>query len=60
MRKSGFNAREVLGREVSLRDLDIKRHCAAMLPSYKVPQVVEFRAELPRNAAGKVLKRELQ
>ena len=46
--------------EVSLRDLDIKRHCAAMLPSYKVPQVVEFRAELPRNAAGKVLKRELQ
>jgi acyl-CoA synthetase (AMP-forming)/AMP-acid ligase II len=46
--------------EVSLRDLDIKRHCALVLPSYKVPQVVEFREELPRNAAGKVLKRELQ
>lgn len=38
---------------------DIKRHCAARLPSYKVPQMVEFRPELPRNAAGKVLKRDL-
>jgi acyl-CoA synthetase (AMP-forming)/AMP-acid ligase II len=45
--------------DVTLRELDIKRHCAALLPSYKVPQVVEFRDELPRNAAGKVLKREL-
>jgi len=45
---------------VTLRDLDIKRHCTALLPSYKVPQVVEFRDELPRNPTGKVLKRELQ
>jgi long-chain acyl-CoA synthetase len=43
----------------ALTELDVKRHCAAHLPSYKVPQVVEFREELPRNAAGKVLKREL-
>lgn len=43
-----------------LRDLDIKRHCAAVLPSYKVPHVVEFREELPRNPTGKVLKRELE
>ncbi|MHB8994852.1 MAG: class I adenylate-forming enzyme family protein [Armatimonadota bacterium] len=45
--------------ETDLRDLDIKRHCAAALPSYKVPQIVEFREELPKNATGKVLKREL-
>ncbi|NPV47193.1 MAG: AMP-binding protein [Armatimonadetes bacterium] len=45
------------GAEVGERD--IKRHCAAALPSYKVPQIVEFRPELPRNAAGKVLKRDL-
>ena len=45
--------------ESQLRDLDIKRHCAAVLPSYKVPQIVEFREELPKNATGKVLKREL-
>lgn len=45
---------------VELQALDIKRHCAACLPSYKVPQIVEFREELPRNPTGKVLKRELQ
>ena len=39
--------------------LEIKRHCMERLASYKVPQAVEFRAELPRNAAGKVLKRLL-
>lgn len=42
-----------------LTERDIKRHCAAQLPSYKTPQLVEFRAELPRNAVGKVLKRDL-
>ncbi len=44
----------------NLTELDIKRHCAAQLPSYKVPQVVTFSEELPKNAAGKVLKRELR
>jgi acyl-CoA synthetase (AMP-forming)/AMP-acid ligase II len=29
------------------------------LPGYKVPRQVEFLDELPRNATGKVLKREL-
>lgn len=42
-----------------LTELDIKRHCAEVLPAYRRPQVVEFREELPRNAAGKVLKRLL-
>ena len=43
-----------------LTELEIKRHCAETLPGYKRPQVVEFRDELPRNAAGKVLKRLLR
>ncbi len=46
------------GRE--LTELDIKRHCAATLTSYKVPTLVEFRTSLPRNPGGKVLKRELK
>jgi len=44
----------------SLSELDIKRHCAARLASYKVPSLVEFRDALPRNPGGKVLKRELK
>ena len=43
-----------------LSEAHIKRHCAQHLASYKVPQLVEFRAELPRNPSGKVLKRELR
>ena len=44
---------------VVLTEVEIKRHCAERLPSYKVPQVIEFREKLPRNASGKVVKREL-
>ncbi|MDH7568425.1 MAG: AMP-binding protein, partial [Armatimonadota bacterium] len=42
-----------------LTETDVKRHCAARLPSYKVPHIVEFRDRLPRNTLGKVVKREL-
>jgi long-chain acyl-CoA synthetase len=30
------------------------------LTSYKVPRVIEIRADLPRSAAGKVLRRALE
>ncbi len=43
-----------------LTERDVKRHCARHLPSYKVPHIVEFRDQLPRNPAGKVLKRLLK
>jgi long-chain acyl-CoA synthetase len=33
--------------------------CAEKLTAYKVPKVVEFRAELPRTAVGKALRRQL-
>jgi len=34
-------------------------HCRASLAPYKVPKLIEFRAELPKTAIGKVLRRIL-
>jgi acyl-CoA synthetase (AMP-forming)/AMP-acid ligase II len=39
---------------------DVIEHCRAMVANYKVPRRVEFVATLPRNASGKVLKRQLR
>ena len=39
---------------------ELKDHVKANLARYKVPREVVFLDELPRNATGKVLKRELQ
>jgi fatty-acyl-CoA synthase len=38
---------------------DVKSHVKANLARFKVPRDVEFLERLPRNATGKVLKREL-
>ena len=39
----------------------LARHCAALLADYKVPDTFSFRdTPLPRNANGKVMKRELR
>jgi acyl-CoA synthetase (AMP-forming)/AMP-acid ligase II len=38
---------------------DLKAYVKSNLAGYKVPREVEFLDELPRNATGKVLKREL-
>jgi fatty-acyl-CoA synthase len=43
-----------------LTEDEAKKYVRANLASYKVPREVEFMDELPRNATGKVLKRELQ
>ena len=42
-----------------LSEDDAKKYVKANLASFKVPREVEFMDELPRNATGKVLKREL-
>lgn len=39
---------------------EIQGFCKDFLAKYKVPKYVEFREALPRNAAGKVIKRELK
>jgi fatty-acyl-CoA synthase len=45
------------GAEVS--EDELKAHVKANLASYKTPREIAFLDELPRNATGKVLKREL-
>ncbi|MGH7529961.1 MAG: long-chain-fatty-acid--CoA ligase [Gemmatimonadales bacterium] len=39
---------------------EIVAHCREGLAAYKVPREIEFRAELPKSAALKILRRELQ
>jgi long-chain acyl-CoA synthetase len=36
---------------------EIIRHCARLLPDFMVPKSIEFRAELPKTASGKVIRR---
>ncbi len=43
-----------------LSEAEVLAFCRARLANYKVPRVVEFRADLPRNPAGKPLKRLLR
>jgi acyl-coenzyme A synthetase/AMP-(fatty) acid ligase len=49
----------VLREGATLDEEEIKRHVKHNLARYKVPREVVFLDELPRNATGKVLKREL-
>lgn len=44
----------VVGRDEALSVLDVKRHCAKLLPSYMVPQVVKFFPHLPRTGTDKL------
>ncbi len=39
---------------------DLVEHCAARLAKYKVPTEFRLVPDLPRNASGKILKRELR
>lgn len=44
----------------SLTAADIEAHCRKLLAVYKVPKIIEFRAELPKSLVGKVLRRMLK
>jgi fatty-acyl-CoA synthase len=39
---------------------EVLEHCAAHLSPFKIPKQVVFAENLPRNASGKILKRELR
>ncbi|MFU8855693.1 MAG: long-chain-fatty-acid--CoA ligase [Deferrisomatales bacterium] len=39
---------------------EIIAHCKKRLADYKAPRIVEFLDDLPKNATGKILKRELR
>jgi acyl-CoA synthetase (AMP-forming)/AMP-acid ligase II len=49
----------VVRADQNMTERDVRKHCHAVLPSYKIPHIIEFMDELPRNATGKVVKGEL-
>jgi fatty-acyl-CoA synthase len=49
----------VLSEGAAVSEEDLKAHVKEHLAGYKAPREVEFVEELPRNATGKILKREL-
>jgi fatty-acyl-CoA synthase len=50
----------VLRNGKTLTETEVIDYCMGKLASYKKPRHVEFVGELPRNAAGKILKTELR
>jgi long-chain acyl-CoA synthetase len=49
----------VLKENARIDQADVRRYCEERMARYKVPRVIEFRAELPKSSGGKVLYREL-
>jgi HIP---CoA ligase len=50
----------VTGAGQRLSEQDVIAHCRERLANFKVPRDVVFVSKLPRNAGGKVLKRDLR
>ncbi|MBO9377114.1 AMP-binding protein [Sphingomonas histidinilytica] len=49
----------VVAPGTALDEADVTAHCAARLPAFKVPDKIRIVRELPHNASGKVLRREV-
>jgi long-chain acyl-CoA synthetase len=49
----------VLKEGQTTTDPELRDHCRAHLPQYKVPKVVWIADDLPRGPTGKILKRAL-
>jgi long-chain acyl-CoA synthetase len=51
----------VVRRDPALTEDELLTYCRAQLAAYKVPRVIEFRADpLPKSNIGKILRRELR
>ncbi len=50
----------VLKPGVRCAEKEIRKHCRAILPAYKVPHVIEFFSELPKTATGKIKRAVLR
>jgi len=50
----------VVRQDQTLTEEDVHAHCAGRLARFKIPTIVEFRAELPMTSIGKVEKRRLR
>jgi acyl-CoA synthetase (AMP-forming)/AMP-acid ligase II/carbon monoxide dehydrogenase subunit G len=58
--KFGQRLKAYVVKRGSVSEKELQDHVKSNLARYKVPREVEFLDELPRNATGKVLKRELK
>jgi long-chain acyl-CoA synthetase len=50
----------VVKRDPALTKAELSRYLRQHLVSYKVPRIIEFRAQLPKSNVGKILRKELQ
>ncbi|CCG87460.1 long-chain-fatty-acid-CoA ligase [Erwinia piriflorinigrans CFBP 5888] len=50
----------VVKKDASLTADELIAHCKKHLTGYKIPKIVEFRAELPKTNVGKILRRQLR
>ncbi len=50
----------VVKKDKALTEEDIIAHCREFLTAYKVPKIIEFFDELPKNNVGKILRRALR
>jgi fatty-acyl-CoA synthase len=50
----------VAAADAEVSEDELRAHIKSNLASYKAPREIEFLDELPRNATGKILKRELR
>ncbi|MCZ6657016.1 MAG: AMP-binding protein, partial [Gammaproteobacteria bacterium] len=50
----------VLKQDVKLTEEQVLKHCSEQLAKFKQPKSARFIGEIPHNATGKVLKRELR
>ena len=50
----------VVKKDPALTETDVRDYCKQNLTGYKLPRVIEFRADLPKTPVGKVLRRELR
>lgn len=44
----------------TLTEAEVVSYCKEQLAAYKVPKIIEFIAELPKSAVGKILRRKLK
>jgi long-chain acyl-CoA synthetase len=50
----------IVKRNPELTEAQVRDHCKVNLAGYKLPKVIEFKAELPKTPVGKILRRELR
>ena len=50
----------IVKKDPALTEMAVREYCKANMTGYKQPKVIAFKAELPKTAVGKILRRELR